>query len=65
MVLFAPKWNLLLFGIMILGDVWENGLGLELGMGLLLLLKGEGEEGVEGVEQVFDEIPKQALAWLT
>ncbi|THG19766.1 hypothetical protein TEA_008320 [Camellia sinensis var. sinensis] len=27
-------------------------------------LKGEGEEGVEGVDEVFDESPNRGLAWL-
>lgn len=50
--------------MMILGEDWRNGLGLLLLLGLDMGLKGEGEEGVEGVDEVFDESPKRVLAWL-
>lgn len=38
-----------------LGEECENGLML---VGLAMGLRGEGEEGVEGVDEVFDESPK-------
>lgn len=42
-----------------LGEEWENGLAL---VGLAMGLRGEGEEGVEAVDDMFEEIPKWVLA---
>ena len=44
-----------LLGIMILGEDCRKRLGL---FGFDMGLKGEGNEGVEGADEVFDEMPK-------
>lgn len=43
-----------------LGEECENGLAL---VGLAMGLRGEGEEGVEGVEEMFEESPNWVLAF--
>lgn len=42
-----------------LGEEWENGLAL---VGLAMGLRGEGEEGAEGVDDMLEGSPKWVLA---
>jgi hypothetical protein len=45
-----------------LGEEWENGLVL---VGLAMGLRGEGEEGVEAVDDMLEEMSKWVLAlWM-